>query len=203
MGILTDHIGIIAPFRGQVAEIIRHLGTDSGITVDTIDRFQGSDKEIIILSLCNLSPPNILKDERRLNVALTRAKKKLIVIGNRPTEESIPLFQDLYKFLKQNFLHIHLTLPELIKKKEEQVKREQRIEIDISFQSLTDDEINKEFIHNIDHNICVLCLESVENLGKLRCPICNQAYHVEHLQEWLDIHDICVTCQTRIQLIQN
>ncbi|MHA2203591.1 MAG: AAA domain-containing protein, partial [Candidatus Hodarchaeales archaeon] len=39
LGILTDHIGIIAPFRGQVAEIIRNIGIDSGITVDTIDRF--------------------------------------------------------------------------------------------------------------------------------------------------------------------
>jgi DNA replication ATP-dependent helicase Dna2 len=203
MGILADHIGIIAPFRGQVAEIIRHIGIDSGIAVDTIDRFQGSDKEMIILSLCTLSRPHILEDERRLNVALTRAKKKLIIIGNRPTEESITLFQDLYKFLKQNFSHIRLALPKLSTKKEEEVRREQRIEVDISFQSLTEDEINKEFIHKIDHDICVLCLESIVNPGKLRCPICNQAYHVDHLQEWLDTHDTCVTCQSRIQLTQN
>ncbi|MFX1504976.1 MAG: AAA domain-containing protein [Promethearchaeota archaeon] len=199
MGIQADHIGIIAPFRGQVAEIIRHVGIDSGITVDTIDRFQGSDKEMIILSLCTLSRPHILEDERRLNVALTRAKKKLIIIGNSPTEESITLFQDLYTFLKQNFSHIRLALPKLGTKKE--VKKEQRIEVDTSFQSLSRDDINKEFIHNINHSICVICLESVENLEKLRCPICNQAYHVDHLQEWLDYHDTCVICQSRIQII--
>ena len=201
MGILAAHIGIIAPFRGQVAEIIRHVGLDSGITVDTIDRFQGSDKEMIILSLCTLSRPHILEDERRLNVALTRAKKKLIIIGNRPTEESIILFQNLYNFLLQNFSHIRLDLPKLSTKKEEEVIREQRIEVDISLQSLSDDEINNEFIPIANHNICVLCLESIENMVKLRCPICNQAYHVDHLQEWLDTHDTCVTCQSRIQLI--
>ncbi|MFX0207347.1 MAG: RING finger domain-containing protein [Candidatus Hodarchaeota archaeon] len=49
--------------------------------------------------------------------------------------------------------------------------------------------------------MCVLCLESVENLEKVRCLICNQTYHVDHLQEWLDAHDTCVTCQSRIQII--
>ncbi|MFX0124213.1 MAG: AAA domain-containing protein [Candidatus Hodarchaeota archaeon] len=200
IGLLTDHMGIIAPFRGQVAEIFRNIGINSGITVDTIDRFQGSDKELIILSLCTLSRPHILEDERRLNVALTRAKKKLIIIGNCPTKQSIPLFRDLYTFIKQNYSLVRLASPETYPKTIKKTIKEQSIEVDFSFQSLSPDDINKEYAQKINHNICVLCLESVENKKRLRCPICNQAYHGNHLREWLENHDTCVTCQSRIQL---
>ncbi|MFX1285794.1 MAG: AAA domain-containing protein [Promethearchaeota archaeon] len=200
MGIHTDHIGIIAPFRGQVAEIIRKIGIDSGIIVDTIDRFQGSDKELIILSLCTLSRPHILEDERRLNVALTRAKKKLIIIGNNPTKQSISLFQDLYTFIEQNHSLVRLDSPRIDMEEEEGLTPEPSIEVDISYQALAPEDINQEFTLTVKHNVCILCQESVESKVILRCPICNQAYHDHHLREWLDTHDTCVTCQSRIQL---
>ncbi len=199
MGLSTDHIGIIAPFRGQVAEINRCVGIDSGIAVDTIDRFQGSDKELIILSLCTLSRPHILEDERRLNVALTRGKKKLIIIGNTPTEQS-SLFQDLYSFIQHNYSLVKLDSPKITQEEIMEVQKEPSIETDISYQSLADEDINKEFSFKIDHNICVLCQETVRDKLILRCPICKQAYHEKHIQEWLLNQDVCVTCQSRIQL---
>ena len=81
-GVPADDIGVIAPFRAQVAEIGQRL--PPGVTVDTVDRFQGSSKEVIIVSFVatgSLDGP-IFEDYRRINVALTRAKKSLVLIGD-------------------------------------------------------------------------------------------------------------------------
>tara|TARA_B100002051_G_scaffold264255_1_gene288887 strand:- start:458 stop:3934 length:3477 start_codon:yes stop_codon:yes gene_type:complete len=83
-----DNIGVIAPFRRQVNEI-RNLIIDSNESemphdlVDTVDRYQGSQKEIIIISICAEERNNFLEnDYRRLNVALTRPKFKRIIVGD-------------------------------------------------------------------------------------------------------------------------
>ncbi len=81
-GAPADDIGVIAPFRAQVAEIGQRL--PPGVTADTVDRFQGSSKEVIIVSFVatgSLDGP-IFEDYRRINVALTRAKKSLVLIGD-------------------------------------------------------------------------------------------------------------------------
>ncbi|HET7324117.1 MAG TPA: AAA domain-containing protein, partial [Halococcus sp.] len=83
-GVAREDIGVIAPFRAQAAAIRRAV---SGVTVDTVDRFQGSAKEVIIVSFVatgNLASP-IFEDYRRVNVALTRAKKALVLVGDRET----------------------------------------------------------------------------------------------------------------------
>ena len=84
-GVSRDDIGVIAPFRAQVAEIARRV--PSGVSVDTVDRFQGSSKEMIIISFVateRLDSP-IFDDYRRLNVALTRPQKALVLVGNAET----------------------------------------------------------------------------------------------------------------------
>ncbi|WP_135303016.1 AAA domain-containing protein [Haloarcula amylovorans] len=81
-GVPADDIGVIAPFRAQVAELDRRL---PDVAVDTVDRFQGSSKEVIIVSFVatgSLDGP-IFEDYRRINVALTRAKKSLVLVGDR------------------------------------------------------------------------------------------------------------------------
>jgi len=81
-GVPSDEIGVIAPYRAQVAEITSRV-PDTG-TVDTVDRFQGSSKEVIIVSFVatgTLDSP-IFEDYRRINVALTRAKKALVLVGD-------------------------------------------------------------------------------------------------------------------------
>ena len=80
-GVPADAIGVIAPFRAQVAELNRRL---PDVTVDTVDRFQGSSKEVIVVSFVTsdtLDGP-IFEDYRRINVALTRAKKALVLVGD-------------------------------------------------------------------------------------------------------------------------
>lgn len=86
-------IGVITPYRGQ-ATLLKHLLSDriyfveSQIQVNTIDGFQGQEKDVICVSLVRSNDnQNIgfLSDIRRMNVALTRAKKKLIVLGDSST----------------------------------------------------------------------------------------------------------------------
>jgi DNA replication ATP-dependent helicase Dna2 len=81
-GVSLADIGVIAPYRAQVAEINKHV--PDGVTVDTVDRFQGSSKQIIVISFVateDLDSP-IFEDYRRVNVALTRAKKALVLVGD-------------------------------------------------------------------------------------------------------------------------
>jgi DNA replication ATP-dependent helicase Dna2 len=79
-GVDPEDIGVIAPYRAQVAEI----GQRVDVTVDTVDRFQGSSEEVIVVSFVatgDLEGP-IFEDYRRVNVALTRAKKALVLVGD-------------------------------------------------------------------------------------------------------------------------
>jgi DNA replication ATP-dependent helicase Dna2 len=84
VGVPREDIGVIAPFRAQAAAIRRAV---PDVAVDTVDRFQGSAKEVIIVSFVatgNLDSP-IFEDYRRVNVALTRAKKALVLVGDSDT----------------------------------------------------------------------------------------------------------------------
>ena len=69
------------------------------VEVSTIDRFQGRDKALVILCLVRSntarSAGRLLADWRRTNVALTRAQRKLVVIGSAGTVTSVPLWQQL------------------------------------------------------------------------------------------------------------
>ncbi|MFB6070167.1 MAG: AAA domain-containing protein [Halanaeroarchaeum sp.] len=81
-GLPPGDLGVIAPYRAQVAEIGRRVA--EGVAVDTVDRFQGSSKEVIVVSFVatgSLDGP-IFEDPRRMNVALTRAKKALVLVGD-------------------------------------------------------------------------------------------------------------------------
>ena len=95
-GVDPEDIGVIAPFRAQVAEISRRVD----VTVDTVDRFQGSSKEIIVLSFVatgELEGP-LFEDHRRINVALTRAKKGLVLVGDRAALSSEPFYERMLEW---------------------------------------------------------------------------------------------------------
>ncbi len=99
-GVPADSIGVIAPYRAQVAEISSRI--PPGVTVDTVDRFQGSSKEVIIVSFVatgSLDGP-IFEDYRRINVALTRAKKALVLIGDAGALESDETYARMVEWAK-------------------------------------------------------------------------------------------------------
>ncbi|UIO98753.1 AAA domain-containing protein [Halobaculum sp. CBA1158] len=98
-GVDPDDIGVIAPFRAQVAEIGRR--TDA--TVDTVDRFQGSSEEVIVVSFVatgDLDGP-IFEDHRRVNVALTRAKKALCLVGDAEALGSEPFYARMLEWARR------------------------------------------------------------------------------------------------------
>jgi ATP-dependent RNA/DNA helicase IGHMBP2 len=91
--LLGHSIGIIAPYSEQVRFIRAQIEDDEllrlmSIDVDSVDGFQGQERDIIYLSLVRSnerSEIGFVKDERRLNVALTRAKSKLVIVGDSAT----------------------------------------------------------------------------------------------------------------------
>jgi len=81
-----ERLAVLSPYSGQVSCLREIL--DSKIRISTIDSYQGQEEDVIIISLVRSNADQVigfLKDYRRMNVALTRAKKKLIVIGDSAT----------------------------------------------------------------------------------------------------------------------
>ncbi|WP_405265326.1 IGHMBP2 family helicase [Methanobrevibacter sp.] len=102
-GVGEDDIGIISPYADQV-KIIQE---NTPIEVKTVDGFQGREKEIIIISTVRSNDNGnigFLSDLRRLNVAITRAKRKLIIIGNIDTLITNPTYERLIKFCEEENL---------------------------------------------------------------------------------------------------
>jgi DNA replication ATP-dependent helicase Dna2 len=101
-------IGIITPYRAQIACIREALAKADPlfeqITVDTVERYQGGAREIILLSFC-VNAPQQLENlvslgedgtvDRKLNVALTRARQHLVLLGNRAVLEQHPVYRHL------------------------------------------------------------------------------------------------------------
>ena len=101
LGVSDNDIGIISPYADQV-NLIKSKTT---IETKTVDGFQGREKEIIIISTVRSNDRGnigFLNDLRRLNVALTRAKRKLIIIGNKDTLNVNPTYSRLIDYVYQN-----------------------------------------------------------------------------------------------------
>ncbi|EFA82561.1 DEAD/DEAH box helicase domain-containing protein [Heterostelium album PN500] len=120
-GAKQSDIGIISPNRIQLRNIKRAIAdiferqSDldksttqalpyADIDIFTIDKYQGKDKDCILISMVRNNNQeligDLLKDWRRLNVSFTRAKKKLLIIGSLSTLSSFPLYDDLFQILK-------------------------------------------------------------------------------------------------------
>lgn len=107
LGLEETDIGIISPYADQV-KIIQDR---TPVEVKTVDGFQGREKEIIIISTVRSNEDGnigFLRDLRRLNVAITRAKRKLIIIGNINTLKINPTYARLIEFAKDNDVLISL-----------------------------------------------------------------------------------------------
>ncbi len=102
-----DEIGIITPYRAQIACIRQALeehGIDTkNLTIDTVERLQGGARNVVLISLCTNSLRQMetlssLTEEgidRKLNVAITRAREQVILLGNRSILQSAPLYRQL------------------------------------------------------------------------------------------------------------
>ncbi|XP_033104776.1 DNA replication ATP-dependent helicase/nuclease DNA2-like [Anneissia japonica] len=102
-------IGVVSPYRNQcllIKSMLAGLAIDtSKLEVNTIDKYQGRDKEVIIVSFVKVSTQGeLLHDIRRLNVALTRAKRKLLLIGSYKALKGYDPLCNLLIHLKQHGL---------------------------------------------------------------------------------------------------
>ena len=111
--ILDDRIdvGIISPYRAQVQYLkrlikkraffkpYRHL-----ISINTVDGFQGQERDVILISLVRANDAGqigFLRDLRRMNVAITRARMKLFILGDAPTMTRHPFYKRLYDYIQR------------------------------------------------------------------------------------------------------
>ena len=108
-------IGVIVPYRHQIAAVQKQLRTLGipvlmDIDIDTVERFQGSQRDVIIygftiqrMAQLDFLTANIFEEEgkaidRKLNVALTRAREQMVVVGNPDLLERVSVFNDLMMF---------------------------------------------------------------------------------------------------------
>ena len=102
-------VGIISPYRAQVQLLRRLIGRHASfkpyrhlISINTVDGFQGQERDIIIISLVRSNKEGqigFLRDLRRMNVAITRARMKLIIIGDSSTMCHHPFYKRLFQYV--------------------------------------------------------------------------------------------------------
>ncbi|XP_029354201.1 DNA replication ATP-dependent helicase/nuclease DNA2 [Echeneis naucrates] len=114
-GCKPSDVGVIAPYRLQLKSISALLQASAfdGVEVNTVDRYQGRDKSLIILSFVRSTAEEgklgeLLKDWRRLNVAVTRAKHKLLMLGSAATLRRYAPVEKLLNHLQKENMIIQL-----------------------------------------------------------------------------------------------
>ena len=122
-GVSSNDIGIISPYNRQIQWIRESLPQEaSAVEVSTVDKFQGRDKTCIIVSFVRSNPEayvshsslthldhdvhgrnagTLLEDWRRINVSMTRARAKLIFIGDTWTLKSVPFLARIVDYMKE------------------------------------------------------------------------------------------------------
>lgn len=103
-------VGIISPYRAQVQYLKKLIKKYEFfkpyrrlISVNTVDGFQGQERDVILISLVRSNDEGqigFLKDLRRMNVAITRARMKLIILGNKDTMTKHPFYKKLWEYVE-------------------------------------------------------------------------------------------------------
>ena len=103
-------VGIISPYRAQVQYLKKLIKKYEFfkpyrrlISVNTVDGFQGQERDVILISLVRSNDEGqigFLKDLRRMNVAMTRARMKLIILGNKETMTKHPFYKKLWEYIE-------------------------------------------------------------------------------------------------------
>jgi superfamily I DNA and/or RNA helicase len=101
-GVSAGDIAVIAPYAAQVRRL-RELLPVPGLEIDSVDGFQGREKEAVVLSLVRSNVGGeigFLADVRRTNVALTRARRKLLVVGDSATLAVLPFYRRMFEYFE-------------------------------------------------------------------------------------------------------
>lgn len=101
-GVAAQDVAVVAPYAAQVRRL-RELLPIAGLEIDSVDGFQGREKEAVVVSLVRSNTEGeigFLADVRRTNVALTRARRKLLVVGDSATLSVLPFYQRMFEYFE-------------------------------------------------------------------------------------------------------
>lgn len=124
-GVEPKDIGVVTPYEGQRSFVVNHMQRVGPlrqqlymeVQVASVDSFQGREKDFIVLSCVRSNETSgigFLSDPRRLNVAMTRARLGLVIIGNPKALSKQPLFHDLLMHFKSNEVLVEGQLTQLV-----------------------------------------------------------------------------------------
>ncbi|GAJ15150.1 unnamed protein product, partial [marine sediment metagenome] len=158
--------------------------------------------EIIILSLTELIPRRSkgFGDYRRLNVSITRAKKKLVVVGNPSINEKI--LGEYVDYLKEKSAVVKIGLVDDKVEKEavqeiivvaENISKTARILKKVMVKSKKITEVKGE------RNKCLICFQPIYE-NAIECPFCERLFHIDHLVAWIEENERCPYCKTALIL---
>lgn len=102
-GIPPGEIAVISPYSAQV-RFLSNLAGNGEVEIDSVDGFQGREKELVVVSLVRsnlMGTMGFLNDTRRMNVAMTRARRKLVVIGDSATLSSLPFYRGFIQYAQE------------------------------------------------------------------------------------------------------
>jgi ATP-dependent RNA/DNA helicase IGHMBP2 len=117
-------IGIISPYRAQINYLkdevehrhrLHELQNQRHLSVGTVDSFQGQERDVIYISLVRSNEQGeigFLSDIRRMNVAMTRARKKLVIVGDSATLSQHPFYQNFVAYTES--IHAYRSAWELM-----------------------------------------------------------------------------------------
>ena len=97
-GLDPSELGLITPYAGQ-ARLLRQLLEDERVEIDSVDGFQGREKDVILLSLVRSNASGeigFLKEKRRTHVAITRPRRLLLLVGDSATLAADGYFEQLF-----------------------------------------------------------------------------------------------------------
>ncbi len=102
LGVAPSQIAVIAPYAAQVRLLRNRLQIDE-LEIDTVDGFQGREKEAVVMSFVRSNTESelgFLADTRRTNVALTRAKRLLRLVGDSATLAAVPFYREMIEYFE-------------------------------------------------------------------------------------------------------
>ena len=102
-GVPASEIAVISPYSAQV-RLLSTLIEAPGLEIDSVDGFQGREKDLVIVSLVRSNSEGemgFLADTRRMNVAMTRARRKLIVVGDSATISALAFYKEFIRYAEE------------------------------------------------------------------------------------------------------
>ncbi len=106
------NVGVISPYSDQI-DLLRSRHDGKDLEIKSVDGFQGREKEVILISFVRSNENNrvgFLRDERRLNVAMTRARRKLVMIGDSSTLVNTDIYSRMLDYVRKNGLYLEAPL---------------------------------------------------------------------------------------------